>query len=468
MWLELIKPVGEHKAGAFIEVADEAVARSYITAGLAKDGGDGPELVMLQRSLATFRNELRTVTETMAGEFREAAESFKKKPVIRTAGAAGGAGVAFTTLEAGESEADKSKGVGDFIRSVYNAIGGVMKGDVDGSRHWHDRLTTVYGVQRTGDVSRGMTESTGSSLGYTTPVIYESMIMAEAAEEQVFIKNARRVPLGAREVQYPALDQFRVPTAGNSAFFGGVQVYRKGENTQRTQASVYDKKVKLFANDLTAFFELSRDLMQDSTATLDAMVPQLGGEAIGWRTDWESINGTGDGQLYGLYNHPATMLVSRGTSGHFSYVDVFAMYVRLLPRAKKGAAWYVHPYSMSDVAQLKDTSGRNVYLPVIPGTVNGPIGGQISGTLMGLPVIETEKAATPGNTGDVNLFAMDRYLYGERSGLEVGLSEHFLFDTDQVAIRLKLRNDGKPQLLKPITLGDGSGSNQVSAFVSLQ
>ena len=480
-WLELLSDVGEHKAGTFIEV-NENIHRSYIEAGLAKDGGDGPETILVRRSLDKLTAEFGKMVERTAQGIEAAATAVAKRPNVQ------GNGWEFNgELRAGESEADKSKSIGDFTRSTYFALSAAMTGDLETASAFHERLTKVYGVQRSGgrgdsliqrpspeelarsreQIVRNMTESSGSSLGYTTPVIYESMILKEAAEEQVFLNRARKVPLGARQVEWPALNQYAVPTAGQSAMFGGAKVYRKGEATQRTVSDVSTKKVILNAMDLTALFELSRDVLQDSTATLDAMIPQLGGEAIGWRADWEAWQGTGNGQFLGILNAPASILVTRNTSSHIVYQDVFKMYTRMLPRAKATSAWYVHPFAMTDILALKDDSSRNIYLPVIPGNDVGPIGQKTVGRLMGLPVIETEKMSQLGTAGDLALCAMDRYLHGERSGLEVGLSEHFLFDTDQVAIRLKVRNDGKTQLVSPIYLADGSQSNQVSAFIIL-
>lgn len=456
-WLELTQDVGENKAGKFLEVEDN-VHTSYIGAGLAKDGGDGPETVILQRALDRFGEKLQGFVTGTADRISAATEAIAKRPNVR--------------VETVEDESDKTRGIGDFMRCTVNAIGCAMTGDFEGAKANHERLVKVYKVQRTGAqgdslIQRNMTESTGSSLGYTTPVIYESMILKEAAEEQVFLPRARRVPLGARETQWPALNQYQVPNKGQSAMFGGVQVYRKGEATQRTVSDVKTTKVTLFAQDMTAFFELSRDSMQDSTAVLDAMIPMLGGQAIGWRSDWEAWQGSGSGQMLGIVNAPCTILVTRNTASHIKYQDVFTMYTRLLPRAKAGACWFVHPFAMNDVMQLQDPAGHFIYFPILTAPPEGQIGTPPSGRLLGLPLYETEKAFPLGTQGDLSLCAMDRYLYGERSGLEVGLSEHFLFDTDQVAIRLKVRNDGKPQLKAPIYLADGSQSNQVSAFVVL-
>src|ERR1019366_2151908 len=103
MWIELIKDVGEFKAGKFIEVTDE-IGRSYVGAGLAKDGGDGPDVVLFQRSLEVFRTEMRGMVEGTAKAIQDATAAIKKTPNIR--------------IDNGESEADKSKGLGDFVRNI--------------------------------------------------------------------------------------------------------------------------------------------------------------------------------------------------------------------------------------------------------------------------------------------------------------------------------------------------------------
>jgi HK97 family phage major capsid protein len=476
-WIELLKPVGEHPTGKFLEVEDH-IARSYIDAGLAKEGGDGPDVVLLQRSIDTFRTELKTFVDSTATAISEAASSVAKRPVIRTGD---------DTITATEAEADKRAGFGDMVKAiVVNADPGAEPVERAAAR---DTLTKVYGMapepggmwslspsvplhprmQRefARSFNRNLAEGAGTTGGYLTQVTYETAIMEVAAEEQVFANRATNVPLGSRQVEWPALDQYTAPIAGQAAWYGGVKVYRKGEASQRTETDPAFKKIVLLANDLTGYTEFSRDLLQDSVVALDAMIPRLLGGAIGWRTDWEIQNGTDLGQFLGIANSPALISVTRGTASHISYADVFSMYVRLLPAEKSYAAWFVHPFGMEDIMKMKDEASRNVYLPAFPGGMMGSISGKPVGTLLGLPVIETEKMATLGTAGDLGLYSMRRYLHGVRAGLEIGLSEHFKWDTDQIAIRAKVRNDGKPQLLSSIYLSDGSGTNKVSAFVSL-
>lgn len=477
-WIELLQKVGEHPAGKFIEVEDH-IARSYCEAGLAKDGGDGPEVVQLQRAAQAFREELQNVTGEFARQFTEATDAIRRRPNL-------GDGI-----EATESEADKKSGFGDLMRSIVtNANPQADLKDRDAAR---DTLVKVYGCEPAGQgmwrlgskpaqphvvrsfnrsnpglIQRNMTESTGTAGGYLTAVNYESMVLMIAGEEGVFAPLANRVPLGARQTEWPALDQYSAPAAGQAAWFGGVRVYRKAESAQRTVSDPAFKKVNLVANDLTAYDEFSRDLLQDSTTALDAMIPKLFGQAIGWRTDWECFNGNSLGQFTGVNNSAALVQVTRNTSSHIKYQDVFTMYSRMTPSEKAFARWYVHPFAMVDIFQLQDPGNRFIYIPNLTTPAEGgPISAAPSGKLLGVPVIESEKCAQLGSAGDLNLWVPRRYLLGERSGLEIGISEHFKWDTDQIAIRAKVRNDGKPQQVGPIYLGDGSASNTVSCFVSL-
>ncbi|WP_422924482.1 phage major capsid protein [Singulisphaera sp. PoT] len=442
MWIQLTKDVAEHKAGKYLDV-EESVARSYIAADLAVDGKDGPDTAIVQRAVETFRAELAKFVTGTADAMQEVTRSLAdRRPNIITPG---------------EQEADRTKGIGDFTRQVILS----RSGDMDTMQSASERLTKVY------EVKRVMTEGSGGSFGYTTPVVYENQILQVAGEDMVYLRGATEVPLSARETEWAALDQYQAPVAGQSAMYGGVKVYRKGETAQRTSSEPKSKKVRLVPTDLTAYFELSRDLIQDSTAALDSMIPKLGGDAIGWRIDWEGLFGNGAGQFLGMLNSPATLMVTRNTSGRVKYQDVFSMRVKAMPSAKN-LRWIAHPYVFSDIMQLQDPSGRFIFLPNWPASKDGPIAQAPGGSLLGIPLEFSEKAPAPGSTGDLMLIDSSKYLHGKRSGLEISLSEHFRFDQDELAIRLKIRNDGQPWQRGPIYLADGSQSNQVSAFIALQ
>lgn len=441
MWIELLSPVGDMKPG-FHDVADEAVARAYIAANLAKDAGDGPDRIILQRSMEHLRTELSTFTRGVADEIRASASGLA-------------AGRRADVIEPGESEAEKTTGPGDFLRQVYYA---------DGTRNRELAASAAERLEKVYKTKRGMTETTGTSGGYAIPVTYEAMVQAVEAEDAVIAPYAQQVPLGPGGSEWPVLDQYQVPTAGQSASFGGVKVYRKGEVTQRTASQPALKKIGLKPYDLTAYTEISRDLLADSSVPIDGLVTRLIGEAMGWRKDWECLNGSGVGQFLGIYNAPCTIQVTRNTGSHIKYIDITGMYKRMIAAGMKSACWVIHNFTIDELLQIQDGSGRYIFQPYAA-PESSVLGAAPQFRMLGLPVYVTEKAPLLGSTGDLGLFDRKRYLIGNRSGLEVGLSEHFKFDTDQVAIRAKERGDGQPQLLKALTLADGSST--VSAFIVL-
>lgn len=482
-WVELLKAIGEDPAGKFVEVDDE-VARSYVAAGLARDGGEGPEVVQLQRATAAFRSELVKVTDEFARTFNEATTAIAKRPGVQSGGG---------SIEHVESELDKRAGWGDVLERMMTVANPNLDDEV--RRSAREGLNNFYGfvpgsdnnlwavpttvapqrmqktfarsLGETNGFSRAMTESQGTSAGYLTQVTYETMILEFAAPEQTFVNRATQVPMGTRQVEWPALDQYQAPAAGTAAWYGGVAAYRKGESAQRTASEPATKKVILMAMDLTAYTEFSRDAQADATPALDAMIPRLMGGAIGWREDWEAMNGTGVGQFLGVKNSLALLSVARTTTSVIKYQDVFGMYQRMITGELPYAAWYAHPFTASTLYSMVDPGNRFVFMPYPTQGNEGSITGKPSGTLMGLPIYFTEKAPVLGVANDLTLLSMRRYLKGTRSGLEIGLSEHFKFDTDQIAVRAKVRNDGKPQQLATIYLSDGVGTNKVSAFVGL-
>lgn len=443
-WIELLVAVGDKEAGTFHQ-EEEATCRAYIDAGLAKDAGDGPDHILLERAVSRFGDKLQGVISEVTTTLDAATERLARP-----------------RIDAGEAEADKTQSIGDWARCIIAA--GDPR-DPEGQANAHKRLTECYGSK----FRRGMTEGQGTSVGYDTPVVYESMISKIMWEQEVIRNRATQVPLAARDVEWPAIDQYITPAANSSAQHGGVVTYYKSEAAQRTLSTLKLRKVKMTANDLTAYTEISRDAAQD-VQTLDAQIPLIFGEAIGWREDFEFLNGDGVGRPLGIYNAPALLVTggnagktARQTANVVTYRDLTVMYSRLLPSERAVAIWIGHPYMTDLLLNVVDGTGRPVLLPYVGETP--PIGPAPAYTMWGRPFYDTEKAPAIGSQSDLCLVSPRLYYAGTRSGMEIGLSEHFKFDTDQIAFRVKLRHDGRPRQISQITLADGT--SKVSGFISL-
>jgi HK97 family phage major capsid protein len=86
-------------------------------------------------------------------------------------------------------------------------------------------------------------------------------------------------------------------------------------------------------------------------------------------------------------------------------------------------------------------------------------------TLLGLPIVVSEKARAVGTAGDINLVDFGFYLFGDRQAMSARQSEDFRFQNDVTAFRVIERVDGRPWLASAITPQNGGAT--LSPFVQL-
>jgi HK97 family phage major capsid protein len=87
-------------------------------------------------------------------------------------------------------------------------------------------------------------------------------------------------------------------------------------------------------------------------------------------------------------------------------------------------------------------------------------------TILGRPVIFTEKTPALTTTGDINFVDLSYYLIGDRQIMQASSSPHFKFSTDKTAFKFIERVDGRPWLQSAITPKNNSSST-LSPFVQL-
>ena len=108
------------------------------------------------------------------------------------------------------------------------------------------------------------------------------------------------------------------------------------------------------------------------------------------------------------------------------------------------------------------TGGVPIWLPA-----NG-IAAAPHGTLMGRPLILTEKCQTLGTAGDIALVDLSAYVIGGKSSTEapsIASSMHFKFDYAMQSFRFTVRYDGQPRWAS--TLTPKYSSSTLSPFVVL-
>jgi HK97 family phage major capsid protein len=174
------------------------------------------------------------------------------------------------------------------------------------------------------------------------------------------------------------------------------------------------------------------------------------------------------GEPEGFINSEASVQVAKEsgqTAKTIVWENIVKMYSRMLPTSLKNAYWIASIDTFPELATMALSVGTGGG-PVWIGGWSQPGSDMPPMTILGRPVIFTEKTPALGTTGDINFVDLSYYLIGDRQQVRVDSSEHFLFQNNQVAFRLVSRVDGRPWLQSPLTPHNGS-SNTLSPFVAI-
>jgi HK97 family phage major capsid protein len=132
----------------------------------------------------------------------------------------------------------------------------------------------------------------------------------------------------------------------------------------------------------------------------------------------------------------------------------------MLPSSLGRAVWICSINTFPELATMAlsvGTGGSAIWLN------NGAVGPPM--TILGRPVIFTEKTPTLGTVGDICLVDFGFYLIGDRQVMSAMSSPHFKFQNDQTAYRIIERVDGRPWIQSAIT--PRNNGDTLSPFVAL-
>lgn len=311
-----------------------------------------------------------------------------------------------------------------------------------------------------GAEAKVLTEGVGAAGGFLVPVEFQAQLMAIMAEDTSIRSRCTRIPMRRRQVDIPVLDQTGT-TAGVPHWFGGMRFYWAEEATEKTETDATFRRVSLVAHKLIGYTRASDELLDDSAISLAAFLSGPLGFAGGvrWMEEWAFLNGTGAGQPLGIITavNTPTIAVGRAAAGAVSYPDLANMMENFLPSGQ--GVWHISQSLMADIIQLNGPAGNPSYI----WNTNAADG--IPGTLLGFPVIWTEKCPRVGTAGDVVLADWRYYLLGDRQATTVESTKFDRWAYDETSWRVVHRVDGQPWMSTPLTYQDGT--TQVSPFVIL-
>ncbi|MCT2591144.1 phage major capsid protein [Streptomyces sp. N2-109] len=298
--------------------------------------------------------------------------------------------------------------------------------------------------------------------GFLIPETLRSELLKVALETALVRPRARVVPMETLRVPFPSIDS----TTNVGSVYGGITGFWTEEGARLQESKPRFGRVVLDAKKLTAYTEVPSELLSDSIVSLSMFIDQMFPEALAFFEDQAFLNGSGVGEPLGVLNGAAAVSVARGTANTIAFTDVISMYARMLPQSMSRAVWVASIDSFPQLASMSFTpDGGTVPVSPMQWLNNGQLIGAPPMTLLGRPVVFTEKVPALGGAGDLSLVDFGFYLIGDRQAMQARQSDDFKFDTDEVAFRIIERIDGRPWLQSPIT--PANGGNSLSPIVKL-
>jgi HK97 family phage major capsid protein len=342
----------------------------------------------------------------------------------------------------------------EYFRTVH----GLLKG-----KRLPDSL--VPKAQKLEDIRASYGSEVPGDGGFLVPEAFRSDVMQIAIESGVTRPRSTVIPMSTLRLNIPVVDD----TSHAASILGGVICFWTEEGASLTESQGSFAAATLDARKLTGFAGIPNELLADAPAFagfFNASFPK----AIAWFEDLGFIKGTGVAEPQGWADAGnKAMVVVSAEPGQLSktivWENILEMYARLLPTSLGTAAWVAN----------KDTFRQLMTMGLVVGTGGGPVligglqqsaAGAPPMTMLGLPLILSEKVPSLGSQNDISLVDLSYYLIGDRQQMEISSSEHFFFQNDKTAYKVITRVDGRPWLLSAITPNSNS-ANSLSAFVTL-
>lgn len=369
---------------------------------------------------------------------------------------------------------DHSATFTDFLCQIGRTLDPFHRSDAD------HRLRTIYGSERkdwseapNGTERRTLAQNSGVTGGYTVPTDFYNQLMQVASESSLVRPRATVINMTADEITIPVLDQTTAPSAGDSAFFGGMVFEWTADTDSKPETEPKFRQAKLSAHELSGYTLVNKTLLQNSAVSVEGLLRNLFGQGIAWTEDYAFLRGNGVGKPYGIVPwivaRSGAVTSARGSASAISFANARSVWVKRLITRQGSTAWLLSKAAEDAFLNMTGTA-NTVVVPtsfVVTGT-NGSGAAQqpINYALMGLPVLVTEKLPALNTLGDFMLADLSQYIIGNRGSMEIAASEHYEFRKNAIAYRVIHRVAGMPWMDDAVTLPDAT--TKVSPFVGLQ
>jgi len=370
--------------------------------------------------------------EELEAQYKKLSERFDS--VMKALDTDKGQSLGYVTPDGGTKDAG-IQNLGDFLYAIRN-------NDVK-------RLTNIYGVK--------LNEGDGASGGYTVPPQYIPQLMRAMTEKSIVRPRADVRQLSGREAYFPMMDYSGSFENGASTSLAGMSMAWVDEAETIEDTDIDFRQMHVITHKMARSIPISNELLRDSVMALESTITSMFGEAIAYFEDYHFLRGSGVGQPLGIYNAPCLIETATAFSDPVTLAQILTMYKRLPEGSKRSAVWVIHPMLQDNIFALNSTSSGS--LPIVQDVTQPALY-----RLLGLPILFSEKLPELTTQGGVLLADFSQYLIADSGSIQIAMSDHQYFASDQVGIRVTKRVDGQPKWNSARSIGKASTAS-VSPFI---
>ncbi len=361
-----------------------------------------------EQVMATMAGQ-EQIAETITNEVKSGIETFltehgvpKRPQLAAPEGGPSGAeaNAAYNALAPGVKMNDLGfVNLGDYARTIWH------KNPMPDARR--DKALEVMNAYSTIDPALG---------GFLIPEITRSEVMQIALEESIVRKLATVITMSSLTQLMPFVDS----TTNSGSVLGGMIFAWTEESATLAQTQAKFGRVKLEANKLTGLAAIPNELWADAPA-LSSFLMQAMPKGIAFAEDTAFLTGLGAGEPLGVLNSPA-LIAQAAEAGQqadtINLDNVLNMFSRMLPSSQTRAVWLANQNTFKELMTLAIPVGTGGAPVALVDIRNAPLM-----TMLGRPLIISEKVPTLGDQGDLCFVDLSYYLIGDRQAVTMETSD---------------------------------------------
>lgn len=364
----------------------------------------------------------------------------------------------------------KREDIDNLDNGEFRHLGEFLKCIADSHNGRYDRRLEKWDGRATHQkVQQAFVGATG---GFLIPEGFRAQVLMSADEAQPWLAARQRYEVEHTEVNIPQLDD----GDRSSLEIAGFALTRTGEGSTLTDDAINFKLRKFVLRKAGRLVRVNTELMEDSAIDFGGMISAVFGRAVAITQADDFIRGTGAVEPVGVTNSPALYTVAKVTNQLADTItgrNILDMLSRLEPGALRNAVFLAHSSTIPQLGSLTvpgrtDSGGTisgfgaQIFQAESPGVLSAS---SAVGVIWGRRVYVTESCEAVGDANDIMLVDPTAYVYVMKAGgLRIDLDKSRYFDSDQIAFRIILRDDGAPA--RPTTLIDARGRT-LASFIGL-